>query len=95
MLIYCGFQTDMAGNTARVVHHGIGIAGDRRRDDNRVIGEHIDRLLSEPHFETNLNGLRRRYAAYTENRVAERVIETLLDSKAVGSDRVGIGGVGS
>ena len=31
MLVYCGFETDMAGNTGRVVHHGIGLAGDRDR----------------------------------------------------------------
>ncbi len=80
MLVYCGFETDMGGTTARVVHHGIGIAGDRRRDGSRVIREHIDRLLDEPHFETNLSRLRKRYEAYGENRVAEQVVESLLRS---------------
>jgi UDP:flavonoid glycosyltransferase YjiC (YdhE family) len=78
VLIYCGFETDMGGATARVVHHGIGIAGDRRRDDSRVIRGHIDRLLDEPRFETNLSRLQRRFAAYVENRVAERVVDSLL-----------------
>ena len=32
VLVYCGWETDMAGTTARVLHHGIGLAGDRRRD---------------------------------------------------------------
>ncbi len=77
-LVYCGFETDMAGTTARVVHHGIGIAGDRRRDGTPVIREHIDRLLSEPHFRSNLTRLGRQYAAYTENRVLERTVESLL-----------------
>ena len=83
LLVYCGFETDMGGTTARVVHHGIGIAGDRRRDGSRVIREHIDRLVDEPHFATNLSRLRQRYAAYVENRVAEQVVESLLQSRGV------------
>ena len=79
MLVYCGFETDMPGNTARVVHHGIGSAGDRRRDTTRDIRGHIDRLLSEPHFENNLKSLQSRYAAYLEDLVAEKVVQSLLD----------------
>ena len=78
MLVYCGHETDMAGNTARVVHHGIGLAGDRRRDDPAMIRHRIERLLTEPRFGTSLSQLRRRYEAYAENRVAERTIESLL-----------------
>jgi UDP:flavonoid glycosyltransferase YjiC (YdhE family) len=78
MLIYCGFETDMGGTTARAVHHGLGIAGDRRRDHTPVIRDHLDRLLHEASFQTNLRHLQRLYAAYAENRVAERAVETLL-----------------
>jgi UDP:flavonoid glycosyltransferase YjiC (YdhE family) len=79
MLVYCGGETDMAGTTARVVHHGIGIAGDRRRDDTADIRAHIDRLLADTVVAGNVRRLERRYAAYAENRVAERVVDTLLD----------------
>lgn len=78
MLLYCGFETDMGGATARVVHHRIGIAGDRLRDSPRAIRESIDRLLNEPEFQTNLNRMRAHYEAYVENRVAERVVESLV-----------------
>ena len=81
MLVYCGFQTDMAGTTARVVHHGIGIAGDRRKDSTRIMREQIERLLHEPYFRINLARLRRQYQAYAENRVAEAVVESLLRSR--------------
>jgi UDP:flavonoid glycosyltransferase YjiC (YdhE family) len=92
MLVYCGFETDMGGTTARVVHHGIGIAGDRRRDDTSVIRKHIDRLLNEPHFEIKLSRLRHRYTAYVENRVAEQAVESLLGPKSEPSDRSCTGG---
>jgi UDP:flavonoid glycosyltransferase YjiC (YdhE family) len=91
MLVYCGFETDMGGTTARVVHHRIGIAGDWR-DDTPVIRRHIERLLDEPHFAANLSRLRHRYAAYVENRVAERVVESLLGPKSEPSDRSCTGG---
>jgi UDP:flavonoid glycosyltransferase YjiC (YdhE family) len=85
MLVYCGFETDMGGTTARVLYHGIGIAGERERDDSRVIRTHIDRLLDEPHFKTHLSRLRKRYMAYAENRVAEQVVESLLRSRDTGA----------
>jgi UDP:flavonoid glycosyltransferase YjiC (YdhE family) len=78
MLIYCGCETDMAGITARVVHHGIGIAGDRRRDDAAEIRARIERLLREPRFEENLERLRRSYEAYADRSVAEAAVERLL-----------------
>ena len=78
MLVYCGGETDMAGNTARVVHHGIGLAGNRERDRTADICRHLDRLLDEPSFARNLSRLRERYEAYQHNRVAERVIQSLL-----------------
>jgi len=79
MLVYCGLETDMAGTTARLVHHGIGIAGDRPRDTTPVIREHIDRLLREPGFGDNLGRLRRQYLAYADDRVAERAVASLLE----------------
>ena len=78
MLLYCGFETDMGGTTARAVHHGLGTAGDRRRDSTAAIRNHIDRLFHEPRFPAGLRRLQRSYAAYAENRVAERAVETLL-----------------
>lgn len=90
MLVYCGNETDMAGTTARVVHHGIGIAGDRQRDSTQDIRGHIDRLLREPHFKENVRRLKQSYAAYVEGRVAERIIDSLLsrppDHKSVTRD---------
>jgi UDP:flavonoid glycosyltransferase YjiC (YdhE family) len=84
MLVYCGGETDMAGTTARVVHHGIGIAGDPRRDGAADIRAHIDRLLREPHFRDNVSRLQQRYAAYAQHHVAERTVDSLLRRPANG-----------
>lgn len=78
MLVYCGFETDMAGNTARVVHHGLGIEGDRHRDSTAIIGGRIGQLLSERRFRDSLRQLQDSYARYARERVAERVVASLL-----------------
>lgn len=78
VLVYCGGETDMAGNTARVLYHGIGLAGDRNRDGSREIGQRLDHLLRESSFSSNVARLRERYEAYRQDRVAETVVESLL-----------------
>lgn len=82
MLLYCGRGTDMAGNTSRVVHHGIGLAGDRKRDTPAVIRRRILRLLEEPAFSRRIRRMRESYLAYTRDRVAERAVRELLASEA-------------
>jgi len=78
VLVYCGGETDMAGNTARVVHHGIGLTGDREQDSTADICRRLGRLLDEPSFARNVSRLREQYEAYREGRVAERVVQSLL-----------------
>lgn len=78
-LAYCGGETDMAGSTARLVHHGLGLAGDSR-DSPGMIESRIDRLLREPEFRDNVYRFRGHYEAYAANQVAERAVESILDS---------------
>lgn len=90
-LVYCGWETDMAGTTARVVHHGLGIAGDRQRDTTADIRAHVDRLLNEPGFRERVRRFRGLYAAYADGRVAERTVDALLERPAFG-DALGAAG---
>jgi UDP:flavonoid glycosyltransferase YjiC (YdhE family) len=83
LLVYCGFETDMAGNTARIEHHGIGIAGDRHRDGASVIRGHIDRVLRDSSFKDNIQRLQCAYQVYAEDRVAERVVESLIGGTTI------------
>ena len=88
-LVYCGGETDMAGNTARVAFHGIGIVGDRDHDGTAEISRHLDRLMHEPSFASNITRLREQYEAYQHNRIAEQTIESLLrrESEFTGAQR--------
>ena len=85
VLVYCGFETDMGGTTARVVHHGIGIAGDPVRDTAAEIRSRLERLLGEPDFASNVERLRHDYARYARERVAERTIDSLIAAQPRGA----------
>lgn len=80
VLVYCGFETDMGGNAARVQYHGLGLVGDGERDTADQIAGHLDRLLAEPAFATRVARLRSRTVRYKDERVAEQVVEGLLSS---------------
>jgi UDP:flavonoid glycosyltransferase YjiC (YdhE family) len=82
MVIYCGHETDMAGNTSRVEHHEIGVAGDRRRDGTREIRHRIDQVLESSRIADNLARFERAYRAYAEQSVAERTVARLLEDHA-------------
>jgi zeaxanthin glucosyltransferase len=77
VVIYCGGETDMAGTTSRAVHHGLGVAGNRRDSVARIRG-HVDRVLADPGCRSAVDRFRKIYAAYAEARVAERTVEALL-----------------
>jgi UDP:flavonoid glycosyltransferase YjiC (YdhE family) len=91
MVIYCGHETDMAGNTSRVEHHGIGVAGDRRRDGTRRMCQRIDEVLESSQIADNLARFERAYTAYAEESVAERVVARLLEDRARVGSPVGPG----
>ncbi len=80
MLVYCGFETDMAGNTSRIVFHGLGLAGHRGRDQPDTIRSHIDRLLQDPAYGERVRRMGGRFAANREEQVAERTVQRLLAS---------------
>ncbi len=78
MLVINGRETDMPGNQARVVHHGLGLAADAAHDTPERILASLERIRTDPRFAEALERQAAAYAAYEKNRVAEGVIERLL-----------------
>jgi UDP:flavonoid glycosyltransferase YjiC (YdhE family) len=84
MLIYCGWETDIGGTTSRVLHHGLGLDGDCRRDAAADVRAHVDRLLVDPAIHGQIARFRRLYEAYATDRVLERAVESLLSPAGLG-----------
>lgn len=78
LLIYCGRETDMAGNAARVQHHGLGLVGSRSRDTSQSIAANLETLLSESRFRESVQRMRACYLAYTEQQIVEKVVDSLI-----------------
>lgn len=78
MLVCCGGETDMAGNEARVLHHGLGLSADTQRISPQAIANQLARLIREEGFRHRLEALRADALAYGKRRVAEQVIDRLL-----------------
>jgi len=80
MLVCPGRATDMPGNTARVLHHGLGLAADPQRDGPADILIALDRLFDDRGFSERVAAMGKRYRRYVTDRVAETAVENLLRS---------------
>lgn len=59
---------DQFGNGARVVFHGLGLRGDRRRDDAGTIRRKAPAILGDDGYRARLRAMRERVTRF-ENRV--------------------------
>jgi UDP:flavonoid glycosyltransferase YjiC (YdhE family) len=80
MLVYCGFETDMAGITSRIVFHDLGVAGGRDDDPGTIRG-HLDRLLEDGATRRNVQLMGDAFRSYAERRIAEQAVEELLGAR--------------
>lgn len=79
---------DQNGNAARVEHHGLGLVGQWGVDGPAEIVAHLDRLISEPSFRSNVAAMREIFGAYRANGTAVLTLELELRSaRADAADR--------
>lgn len=78
MLVYCCGINDTPGTTARVVFHGLGVAGDSKNDTTQIILRRLEQLLDDCVIRKNVDRIRERVNKYPNEQYAERVVATLL-----------------
>ena len=90
MIAYSGEKIDQNGNSARVAFHGLGLMGDRRADTSEEIASTVDRVLTDPRFTENVDGMREIYMAYREaDRSTDRIEKYLVAASRQVSGRPG------
>lgn len=52
------FAYDQRGNSARIVHHGIGARGDRRKATAASVAALLDRVVGDPSIHERLGAMR-------------------------------------
>ncbi len=78
VLIYCGHATDMAGNTSRVLWHGLGAMGSPR-DTAGGIRERLQGLLADRDCQQRVRTMARVYQEYATSRRLEETVRHLLE----------------
>jgi zeaxanthin glucosyltransferase len=78
MVVYSLRFNDQNGTAARIGYHGLGIVGDKDRDDAAKIREHLQRLLDDRAFRQRVASMRRSLRVAEADDRAVRAIERLL-----------------
>lgn len=84
MLVYSVEVTDQNGNAARVAYHGLGIRGDRHRDDAAAIQHHLHELLASAAIRDRIRRMQQHFERYTLERTAVKTVESLLSDRQAG-----------
>lgn len=85
MLAYSGEVTDMPGNIARIVHHGLGVEGNAELDSPGTIAERLDCLMTNQHMLSKLTMHRAAAERYVKERILEKTIEAFLQGPLAAS----------
>jgi UDP:flavonoid glycosyltransferase YjiC (YdhE family) len=79
MLVYSGKKHDQNGCAARVVYHGLGLAGDKDVDGVDEIDAKVVRVLTEPSFRREIEAASARHRDYEARGLLGRVVAELLE----------------
>ena len=85
MVVYSLQFNDQNGTAARVAYHGLGIVGDKDRDDAVTIRSHIRQLLLDQTHRRRVEAMRADLAAYDAEGRAVRAVENLIARTIDGS----------
>jgi UDP:flavonoid glycosyltransferase YjiC (YdhE family) len=80
MVVYSTHHVDQDGCAVRVAHHGLGVIGEKDRDDVDAIERKIERVLEDPAIRSRVAAMRRTFEDYGARDVALRVIEQALEA---------------
>ncbi len=76
MVVYPFDFLDQPGNAARIVHHGLGVVGDRNTDGASDVLRHLDRVLGDPGYKERVLEMRETFARYV---AADPALHFLLE----------------
>ena len=78
MVGYSTGRVDQDGCVARMVYHGLGVAGDRTKDGPEEIEAALDLVLRDPRYREDCKEMAAVFDGYRESARAEMLVESLL-----------------
>lgn len=74
MLVYLvDSYGDQKGNSARIVHHQIGLRGNLKLDNEQEIADKISALITDPVYRKNIKALKKADGQYTEEHLRKLI----------------------
>ena len=81
MLVYSLDCADQNGNAARLAYHGLGIVSERSQNTAARVYEHVQTLLTEGRYRTNVERMRQCFQQYVQQQRAVEIVEKLLEKR--------------
>jgi len=78
LLVYSTSHVDQDGCQVRVVHHGLGLAGDIRSEDTSLLESQLEALLAPGEIRENVLRMKSTFEGYAQRGVAVEAIERLI-----------------
>lgn len=79
MVVYSGGDWDQDGCAARLIHHNLGIRGDKANDDETAILKHIRAALTDTKIHDAVKRFQQIFKDYEEKKIAESFVEAHLN----------------
>jgi len=88
LLIYPFFKgSDLGGNSARVVYHGIGTRGFIEKETDVEMEKKIQDVLCNPVYRKNIHAMRLKFEEKNNSTLAVEIIETIVNEYKNGNQR--------
>lgn len=75
MLIYSLKYTDENGNAARMAYHGLGIVGDKDKDDESAVRKNLRAVLNDSRYQDKISEFNIIYKAYCQRKLTPLIFK--------------------
>lgn len=75
MVIYSLKYTDENGNAARMAYHGMGIVGDKDKDDESAVRKNLRAVLNDSRYQDKISEFNIIYKAYCQRRLTPLILK--------------------
>jgi MGT family glycosyltransferase len=78
MVVYPFKVNDQLGTSSRVLYHGLGLVGRRRKDSTSKIRDRITKVMGDRLIKNNLERMRQNFSRYTDGTIAAETVYEII-----------------
>ena len=82
MVVYPFKVNDQMGTAGRLIHHHIGVRGNREKDSPAEIRRHVERAMNDQMLKDNINRMKKQIESYRESNSVADAVKRVIKSAA-------------